>query len=275
MYEKLISRNPLFTPLPKHEIKRLKATLRQVEFPPNTILFREGDHGDRLYIILDGQLEIIKALGTPDEQLLNICTSGDYVGEMCLLSPDRSRTASVRTGSSVQLLEVTRADLDALLHLYPFIGYAMARVLSQRLYASETRMLAELNRKNRQLSQAYSSLQSMLPLKLPPDFDLQGNTMPLKLDGSKTSKRAWKMRQEIYRSGLCQIYVETLGGFHLYRGVTVMDEKEWEGYLPKLLLKAIVSQGSHQVPKDQLIEALWPEVAPRSGERNLKITCIA
>lgn len=288
MYEKLISRNPLFTPLPKHEIKRLKATLRQVEFPPSTILFHEGDHGDRLYIILDGQLEIIKALGTPDEQLLNICTPGDYVGEMCLLTPDKSRTASVRTGSSVQLLEVTRADLDTLLHLYPFIGYAMARVLSQRLYASETRMLAEINRKNRELSQAYSYLQSMLPqptemkgfgkqkskghVKLPPDFDHQGNTMPLNRDGTKTLKRAWKVRQEIYRSGLCQIYLETLGGFHLYRGVTVMDEKEWEGYLPKLLLKAIVSHGSHQVPKDQLIEALWPEIAPRSGERNLKIT---
>lgn len=288
MYEKLISQNPLLTPLPKHEIRRLKATLRQVEFPPNTILFHEGDHGDRLYIILEGQLEIIKALGTPDEQLLNICVPGDYVGEMCLLAPDKSRTASVRTGSSVQLLEVTRADLDTLLHLYPFIGYAMARVLSQRLHASETKMLAELNRKDRQLSQAYSYLQSLLPqlteikgigkqegeghFKLPPDFDLRDNAMPLNRDGDKILKKPWKVRQEIYRSGLCQIYVETLGGFRLYRGVTVMDEKEWDGYLPKLLLKAIVTHGSHPLPKDQLIEALWPEVTPQSGERNLKIT---
>jgi DNA-binding SARP family transcriptional activator/CRP-like cAMP-binding protein len=288
MYEKLISRNPLFTPLPQHEIKRLKATLRQVEFPPNTILFREGDHGDRLYIILGGQLEIIKALGTPDEQLLNICTPGDYVGEMCLLAPDSSRTASVRTGSSVQLLEVTRADLDTLLQLYPFIGYAMARVLSHRLHASETRMLGELNRKNRQLSQVFSYLQSMLPqptemkglgqqkseghFKLPPDFDLQDNATPLNREDSKTLKKAWKVRQEMHRCGLCQIHIETLGGFRLFRGVTVMDEKEWDGYLPKLLLKAIVTHGSHQVPKDQLIEDLWPEVVPQSGERNLKIT---
>lgn len=288
MYDKLISRNPLFTPLPKHEIKRLKTILRQVEFPPNTILFHEGDHGDRLYIILAGQLEIIKALGTPDEHLLNICVPGDYVGEMCLLAPDRSRTASVRTSSSVQLLEVTRSDLDTLLHLYPFIGYAMARVLSQRLHASETKMLDELNRKNRQLSQAYSYLQSMLPqpkeinglgkqkseghFTLPPDLDLKKTTLPLTRSGSKALKKAWKVRQEMYRSGLCQIYIETLGGFRLSRGVTVMNEKEWDGNLPKLLLKAIVTHGSHGVPKDQLIEALWPEVTLNSGERNLKIT---
>ncbi|MGZ6248215.1 MAG: BTAD domain-containing putative transcriptional regulator [Syntrophales bacterium] len=288
MYEKLVSRNPLLSPLPKREIKRLIATLRQLEFPPHTILFREGDHGDRLYIILEGQLEIIKALGTPDEQLLNVCVPGDYVGEMCLLAPDRSRTASVRTDSSVRLLEMTRENLDALLNLYPSMGYAMARVLSQRLRASETKMLDELNRKNRQLSQAYSHIQSMLPqltekkglgkqeieghFKLPPDFDLQNNTAPEDHKGSKTLKNARKVRQAIYRSGLCHINLETLGGFRLFRGLTAIEEKEWDGYLPKFLLKAIVTHGSRQVPKDQLIEALWPEVAPQCGERNFKIT---
>ncbi|HVO67029.1 MAG TPA: BTAD domain-containing putative transcriptional regulator [Syntrophales bacterium] len=276
------------TSLPQREIKRLIATLRQLEFSPNTILFREGDHGDRFYIILEGQLEIIKALGTPEEQLLNICGPGDYVGEMCLLDPDRSRTASVRTGSSVKLLEMTRADLDALLHQYPAIGYAMARVLSQRLYASETKMSAELNRKNRQLSQAYSHLQSLLPqlkqkegtekqkkvghFKLPSDFDLQDITVPGDCKAPKSLKKDWEVRQAIYRSGLCQINVETLGGFRINRGLTVMEEKEWDGYLPKLLLKAIVTHGSRRVPKDQLIETLWPEVAPQSGERNFKIT---
>lgn len=288
MYEKLISQNPLLTPLPKHEISRLKAALRQLEFPPNTILFREGDHGDRLYIILDGQLEIIKALGTPDEQLLNICVPGDYVGEMCLLDPDRSRTASVRTGSPVRLLEITRSHLDALIQQYPAIGYAMARVLSQRLHASETKMSAELSRKKRELSQAYAYLQSLLPqpphklergkgiteghVILPPDSDSQDFTARKVRAGDKTSRKAWEVGKAVYRSSLCQITVETFGGFRLYRGLTAMEEAEWDGYLPKLLLKAIIAHGSRRVPKDQLIEALWPEVAPNSGERNFKIT---
>ncbi len=289
MYEKLISQNPLLSPLPKREIKNLIAVLRQLVFPEDTILFREGDHGDRFYIILEGQLEIIKALGTPDEQLVNICDPGDYVGEMCLLTPDRSRSASVRTGSSVRLLEMTREALDGLIHQCPSIGYAMARILSQRMRTSEAKMLAELDRKNRQLSQAFSYLQSMLPrltkkegagkqekdepFQLPPDFDLQNNNASSgDPKDAKALRKAMKVRQAIYRSGLCRINIETLGGFRLYRGLTVMEEREWGGHLPKFLLKAIVTYGSRQVPKDQIIEALWPEVTAQSGERNLKIT---
>jgi DNA-binding SARP family transcriptional activator/CRP-like cAMP-binding protein len=289
MYEKMMSQNPLLSPLPKREIKNLIAVLRQLEFPKDTILFREGDHGDRFYIILDGQLEIIKALGTPDEQLVNVCDPGDYVGEMCLLTPDRSRSASVRTASAVRLLEMTREALDDLINQYPSIGYAMARILSQRMRTSETKMFAELDRKNRQLSQAFSYLQSLLsrlkkeadPGKqkedelflFPTDSDIQDtNDSFVVSEDAKALKKAMKVRQAIYRSALCRINIETLGGFRLYRGLTAVEEREWDGYLPKLLLKAIVTHGSRQVPKEQIMEALWPEVASQSGERNLKIT---
>jgi len=288
MYEKLISRNPLLTAIPHREIKRLMATLRQLEFPPGSVLFREGDYGDRLYIILDGRLDIIKSLGMPDEQLLNVCVPGDYVGEMCLLDPERSRSASVRTSSSVRLLEVTRADLDALIYQYPGVAYAMARVLSQRLRASEAKMSDELRRRSSELSQAYKHLQSLLHKKAkkgktekkggrknlgsPPVSRLENKTDPKGPRDSAIVKKSWEVRRAIYRSSLSRINIETLGGFSLYRGLTVMDEAEWDGHLPKLLLKAIVTHGARRVPKDQLIEALWPEAEPRSGENNFKIT---
>jgi DNA-binding SARP family transcriptional activator/CRP-like cAMP-binding protein len=264
------------------------AKLRQLEFPAGSILFCEGDHGDRLYIILDGQLEIIKSLGTPDEQLLNICVPGDYVGEMCLIDPEQSRSASVRTSSSVKLLEVTRTDLDALIHQYSDMGYAMAKVLSQRLRASEARMTAELKRKDRQLSEAHSHLESLLN-KLTGKAGMekrkkQGHHKSLAasdhddtakhnyLKGPMTLAKSWEIRRTIYRSSLCQINVETFGRFGIYRGLTVIEETGWDGHLPKLLLKSIVAHGSLHIPADELIEALWPEVDSRSGKRNLKIT---
>ncbi len=273
MYEKILSRNPLMVSLPRWEISRLIATLRQLEFPPGIVLFHEGDHGDRLYFILEGQLEIIKSLGTPDEHLLNICPAGDYVGEMCLLDPDRLRTASVRTASLVRLLEMTQADLDSLLHEHPSVGYAMARLLSQRLHASETKMSRELNAKNRQLSQAYAHLHSLLPRPAPaPDPGTEGQTTPGAGKSPGMTGKDREIRQAMHRSSLSQIQIETLGRFRLRRGLTVMEEREWDGHLPKLLLKAIVAHGSRQVPKDQLIEALWPEAAPGLGEMNFKIT---
>ena len=50
-----------------------------------------------------------------------------------------------------------------------------------------------------------------------------------------------------------------------------MEESEWEANQPKLLFKAIIAHRSHGVPKDVLIEALWPEVPTLSGERNFKV----
>ncbi len=60
-------------------------------------------------------------------------------------------------------------------------------------------------------------------------------------------------------------------GSRLFRDETPVEESEWEANQPKLLLKAIIAHRPRGVPKDVLIEALWPEVSPVSGERNFKV----
>ena len=62
--EPLISQVPLFANLPAKEHAYLAATLRQVAYVSGALLFREGDFGEHFYIVLEGQLEIIKAFGT-------------------------------------------------------------------------------------------------------------------------------------------------------------------------------------------------------------------
>jgi CRP/FNR family transcriptional regulator len=94
--EALLSQVPLFISLPPDEIGYLARTLQPLEAPPGTLLFREAERGDRFYIVLDGQIEIIKALGTPDERLIGVRGPGEYVGEMSLFTRDGLRTASAR-----------------------------------------------------------------------------------------------------------------------------------------------------------------------------------
>jgi len=101
--------------LPDGEAQQLAATLCHVEVPANTILLREGDYGNHLYIVLKGQLEVVKALGTSDERSLGTRGPGEFVGEMSLLLHNGLRTASVRTSTPAHVLEMTRADFDALL----------------------------------------------------------------------------------------------------------------------------------------------------------------
>jgi CRP-like cAMP-binding protein len=109
----LLQQTLLFASLPDDELKRLSATLHKVDVEPNTILIREGEVGDRFYLLLEGEVEIVKALETDDERLLRIERAGAFVGEMSLLNPDGLRTASVRTRTVTRMLEMTRALIPA------------------------------------------------------------------------------------------------------------------------------------------------------------------
>ena len=199
----------LFAALPPAEIDALAASLHQTTYPAQTILFREGDHGDNFYIVLDGSIAIVKALETEDERLLALRGPGEFVGEMSLLESDGLRTASVRAQTDTTVLEVTRADFDTLLHRYPTIAYTMLRVLSTRLRTSQDATIHDLQEKNRRLARAYSDLQaaqeqlieqetlarelelargiqeSMLPQQLPElaGFDVGARMVPARMVG--------------------------------------------------------------------------------------------
>ncbi len=160
MKEELISRVPLFASLPRSEIRHLANTLRPLTFPDQALLIHEGKTDDRFYILLDGQVEIIKALGSDAERLLGVRQAGSVIGEMSLFSRDGRHTASVRARTPLQLLEITRADFDALLHRQPSLAYEMVRTLSTRLDESENLTVRDLLEKNRQLRQAYDELKA-------------------------------------------------------------------------------------------------------------------
>jgi sigma-B regulation protein RsbU (phosphoserine phosphatase) len=160
MKREAISRVPLLANLPPEEIDYLADSLRSVNIPAGTLLMEEGRSGDRLYLVLDGQVEIIKALGTEAERSLGLRGSGAFLGEMSLLSETHRATASVRARVPVQLLEMTRADFDALLQRQPGFARSLLQLLSARLDESENVTIRDLREKNRQLAQAYEELKA-------------------------------------------------------------------------------------------------------------------
>ncbi|MDI6853124.1 MAG: BTAD domain-containing putative transcriptional regulator [Deltaproteobacteria bacterium] len=83
--------------------------------------------------------------------------------------------------------------------------------------------------------------------------------------------KAWEIRKTIHRANLPRLRFQTLGGFRFWRGEVLVDDKEWEGHQPQLLLKAIIGRGSKGVPKDVLMEDLWPEAPPDLTEKNFKV----
>ncbi len=156
----LIAEVPLFSTLPRIELEHLADVLRLREFAQGALMIQEGDVDDYCFILLYGEAEVIKALGTPDERLLAVRPHGTLFGEMSLFDPQGRHTASVRAHSPALALEMTRQDFDALLQRQPSLAYAMVRQMSRRLEDTENATILDLREKNRQLSQAYQELKA-------------------------------------------------------------------------------------------------------------------
>jgi len=75
----------------------------------------------------------------------------------------------------------------------------------------------------------------------------------------------------VYKSLLPGIRIETLGQFNIYLGSTILDKKTFEGTKPIQLLKSIVLHGTKDIPKEILIDDLWPEATSAAGGKNFKI----
>jgi MFS family permease len=104
----LLQRIPIFSPLPAPTLERLASELDTVIAPAGTPVIRQGDHGDRFYIVEAGGLRV-SVDGSPGREL----GPGDSFGEIALLR-DVPRTATVEAETDSRLLALERdAFLDA------------------------------------------------------------------------------------------------------------------------------------------------------------------
>jgi serine phosphatase RsbU (regulator of sigma subunit) len=185
--DKLLARTPLFHGLPDEEISRLTETLRVMEVPPSTVLFQEGAVGDRFYIIIQGQIEVIKALGTPEERFIGLRGPGEFVGELSLINRAGLRTASVRSVGPAHLWEMSHEEFDDLLHRQPEMAFELINVLSERLTNAHDSTIKDLQEKNLELTEAYEELKAAqaqiiekerLERELQVAFEIQTSILP-------------------------------------------------------------------------------------------------
>ncbi len=160
MDETVFLKIPLFSNLSQTELVQLVQELPIEEYEAGAYLFRAGDSGESLYVVISGILEVVLAAGTADEMLLRICGPGEYVGEMSLIMPEGQRTASVRAREKTRLWMMTRTKFNEVLARWPTLAYSMVGILSQRLDATNEASFQGLQEKNRALQKAYDELKA-------------------------------------------------------------------------------------------------------------------
>jgi MFS family permease len=92
----------MFAPLPAPTLEALAASLTRVQAAAGEIVFRQGDHGDRFYIVDSGEIEI-----EVDGREANVLGAGDHFGEIALLR-DIPRTATARARKETELYALDR-----------------------------------------------------------------------------------------------------------------------------------------------------------------------
>ncbi len=136
----------LFGGLDDEVLENLAATLPQLNLRPGDVVFREGEQGRELFIVLEGELEVQKRARNAVDVRLALLGPGDWFGEMSVLDV-QPRSASVRALAASCLLVLRAQDLDALyrrnLKAYSLLVMNIAREISRRLRVADG-ILAEV-----------------------------------------------------------------------------------------------------------------------------------
>lgn len=127
----------LFDSMTSDQLRILSDISTEMHFKPNTLIFEEGDLCDYLYIIVDGEVDIIiKTSGNEEQKLATLGIPASF-GEIALFG-NEGRTAGARAGSSdVTLLGIEKDPLLALINKNPSISIAIIYELSSIVRAQD------------------------------------------------------------------------------------------------------------------------------------------
>lgn len=127
----LLQRMPLFADWDPSDLKTLAARFSLRPMAKGDILVRQGDPGDRFYVLKSGQVEVL-ASTAEGEQVVNRLGPGEYFGEVALLL-DLPRTATVRALTDGEVLVLDRKDFQELLQRSLVATKDFEQVSSRRL----------------------------------------------------------------------------------------------------------------------------------------------
>lgn len=106
------------------------------------VLAQEGTVDNRLYVIVEGALSIVKHLGQADEETLLTLKSGDFVHELGFLD-GAQRYAALRAAGPARVLVLEREKLETLIDTHPRVLYAVMRSILRTGHSVQTKLAVQ------------------------------------------------------------------------------------------------------------------------------------
>jgi CRP/FNR family cyclic AMP-dependent transcriptional regulator len=130
--EILLKQVPLFRSLRAEDSRRIAALLQKQTLRKGDALFREGEEGNSLYMIIAGKIKIVRQSRDGDEMILAVLSAGDFCGEMALLD-GMPRSADAVAIEETHLYGLNRKDFIAYVMNNETAVKAILSALSKRL----------------------------------------------------------------------------------------------------------------------------------------------
>lgn len=113
----------------------MKAKTGVLEFKKGQTVIKEGEPGKEMFIVEDGEVEILRGEGS-EERRLGVLSHGDFFGEMSVID-DLPRGATARALIDCKLLAIDHSTFDQMLRQFPEVAIRMLRRMSARVRDAE------------------------------------------------------------------------------------------------------------------------------------------
>jgi CRP-like cAMP-binding protein len=132
----LLERVAIFKDLNGDELRQVADVCKREQFTSGEYIFREGEHGNRLYLIVHGEVRISRDVPGSGEEALAVLKPGALFGEMAVFDRTERSTHAISNGGTT-VLSISRPDFEMLLDFNRDMAYkvlwACVRLLSSRL----------------------------------------------------------------------------------------------------------------------------------------------
>jgi CRP-like cAMP-binding protein len=128
----VIRKAPLFSTVDDEAADALRRSMAEINLGRGQVLFREGDTGDKLYVVADGKVKLGRTSSDGRENLLAILGPGEMFGELSLFDPG-PRTATATAVTDTRMYSLGHADLTTWVHGRPEVALSLLKQISSRL----------------------------------------------------------------------------------------------------------------------------------------------
>ncbi len=135
---------PLFDELHGKELKIVASHMNFFEIKKKEILFREGDQGDYICFVVEGELEVLKKYSSLEDAVVIARVSAKRsIGEMSVID-NTTRSATVRAIEKSALIALPKRGFDSILEEHPKVGIkilkGIARLMSMNIRLTSSRL---------------------------------------------------------------------------------------------------------------------------------------